>query len=85
MRTDHWKLICYPHGDGGPQRHLSELYDLQHDPHETRNLINDPGQTSNIEQLSSQLAELMAATGITDDKMPLDEGIKEKLPDKTIR
>jgi arylsulfatase A-like enzyme len=85
VRTDRWKLIRYPHGDGSPQRHLSELYDIQNDPLETRNLINDPDQMSNIEQLSRQLAELMAATGITEDKMPLDEGIKENLPDKAIR
>ena len=85
VRTDRWKLIRYPHGDGSPQRHLSELYDIQNDPLETRNLINDPDQKSNIEQLSRQLAELMAATGITEDKMPLDEGIKENLPDKAIR
>jgi arylsulfatase A-like enzyme len=85
IRTDRWKLIRYPHGDGGPQRHLPELYDLQTDPLETRNLISDPAQQSNIEQLTKQLTELMAATGITDDKMPIDEGIKKSLPDKAIR
>ncbi|MDX1927823.1 MAG: sulfatase [Pirellulaceae bacterium] len=85
IRTDRWKLIRYPHGDGGPQRHLSELYDLQADPLEARNLIDDPAQKLNIEQLSKQLNELMAATGITADKMPIDEGIKENLPDKAIR
>jgi hypothetical protein len=61
------------------------LYDLANDPLESRNLINDPAQKQNIEQLSKQLAELMAETGITVDKMPLDEGIKENLPDKAIR
>ena len=85
MRTDRWKLVRYPHGDGGPQRHLSELYDLANDPLESRNLINDPAQQQNLEQLSSQLAEIMAATGITVDSMPIDEGIKENLPDKAIR
>ena len=64
---------------------MSELYDLANDPLESRNLIGDPAQKQNIEQLSKQLAELMAATGITEDKMPIDEGIKEKLPDKAIR
>ena len=28
VRTDEWKYIHYPHGDGGPDRHLAELYDL---------------------------------------------------------
>ena len=32
VRTDDWKYIHYPHGDGGPDRHLAELYDLKRDP-----------------------------------------------------
>ncbi len=64
---------------------MSELYDLANDPLESRNLIGDPAQKQNIEQLSKQLAELKAATGIAVDKMPIDEGIKENLPDKAIR
>jgi len=85
VRTDRWKLVRYPHGDGSPQRHESELYDLANDPNENRNLINDPGQAENIKQLSSQLAALMAAADIDTDKMPIDEGIKANLPDKAIR
>lgn len=85
VRTDRWKLIRYPHGDGGPQRHESELYDLANDPMEKRNLIHDPAQADNIQQLSNQLAALMTAAGIEADKMPIDEGIKENLPDKAIR
>ena len=39
------------------------------------------------EQLSIQLAELLAAEGLSgdNDKMPLDEGIKSELPDQKIR
>lgn len=85
VRTDRWKLVRYPHGDGSPQRHMSELYDLQSDPLESRNLIDDPAQKQNIQELSKQLADLMAATGITNEKMPIDEGIKGNLPDKAIR
>ena len=36
VRTDDWKYIRYPHGDGGPDRHLAELYDLKNDPEERR-------------------------------------------------
>ena len=43
VRTDRWKLIRYPQGDGSPDRFTAELYDLAHDPHELRNLIDDPG------------------------------------------
>lgn len=85
IRTDRWKLVRYPHGDGGPDRHMSELYDLENDPKESRNLIQDPQHQEIIAQLSQQLQELMAATGITKDTMPLDQGIKGELPDKAIR
>ncbi len=29
VRTDDWKYIRYPHGDGSPDRHLAELYNLK--------------------------------------------------------
>ncbi len=29
VRTDRWKLIRYPHGDGSPDRFTAELYDLR--------------------------------------------------------
>ena len=32
VRTDGWKYIHYPHGDGSPDRHMAELYDLQSRP-----------------------------------------------------
>lgn len=85
IRTDRWKLIRYPHGDGGPDRHLGELYDLQADPQESHNLINLPEHQPLVKQLSQQLLTLMAETGIVADNMPIDEGIKGELPDKAIR
>jgi len=85
IRTDRWKLIRYPHGDGGPDRHMAELYDLQADPQESRNLIQVAEYQALVKQLSQQLLELMAETGITEDSMPLDEGIKGELPAKAIR
>jgi N-acetylglucosamine-6-sulfatase len=85
VRTDRWKFIRYPHGDGGPDRHLAELYDLQNDPEETKNLIADPAQKARIAELSAELQRLLAATGALPDKMPLDEGIKAELPDLKIR
>ena len=42
VRTDDWKYIHYPHGDGAPDRHMAELYDLKNDPEERHNLITDP-------------------------------------------
>lgn len=85
IRTDRWKLIRYPHGDGGPDRHMAELYDIVQDPMEQHNLIEDPEQQLRIAELTQQLTALMAETGILEDEMPLDEGIKGELPDKAIR
>ena len=85
VRTDRWKLVRYPHGDGKPHRHLSELYDLQNDPEETKNLIHDPAQQKLIADLQQELDRLLKETGALPDKMPLDAGIKAELPDLKIR
>jgi N-acetylglucosamine-6-sulfatase len=85
VRTDDWKLIRYPHGDGGPDRHLGELYNLKDDPEERRNLINDPAQKPRIAELSALIESELQRTGAVPDKMPIDAGIKQELPDLKIR
>ena len=75
----------YPHGDGKPDRHKSELYDLDSDPLELVNLIDEPQYAGLVKELQRQLAQLMRDTGIEKDSMPLDEGIKSELPEKSIR
>lgn len=85
LRTDRYKYIHYPHGDGGADRHLAELYDLRNDPQETTNLIRDPQAASLIDSLKQQLREQMAATDALPDRMPIDEGIGTALPDAKIR
>lgn len=87
VRTDGWKYIHYPHGDGTPDRHQAELYDLNNDPGETKNLINDPKLAPKITELKAELTRLMLAAGLDGqtDKMPLDEGVKSELPDAKIR
>ena len=85
IRTDRWKYIRYPHGDGSPDRHEAELYDLDSDPKELRNLIDDPHHQNLVGNLNRQLLELMQQAGIENDTMPLDEGIKSGLPDESIR
>jgi len=85
VRTDRWKYVHYPHGDGSPDRHKSELYDLVHDPGESTNLIDDPDHAATLATLKKELARLMKSTHALPDKMPLDEGIKKELPDEKIQ
>ena len=85
VRTDRWKYIRYPHGDGGPDRHMAELYDLANDQEERHNLVADPRHKRLIAELNQDLLRLMQEHGIEKDDMPLDEGIKSELPAKEIR
>jgi arylsulfatase A-like enzyme len=85
VRTDRYKYIHYPHGDGGPDRHLAELYDIKSDPDETTNLISKPEFAGTVAALQKELQRLMAAADALPDRMPLDEGIKASLPAQSIR
>jgi len=85
VRTDQWVYMHYPHGDGGPDRHKPELYNLAEDPQERRNLAGNSAYAGKIKELQKELQRLMRATGALPDKMPLDEGIKTELPDQKIR
>lgn len=85
IRTDRWKYIRYPHGDGSADRHKAELYDLDSDPKELNNLIDDERYRELVTKLNQQLLDLMKATSIEQDTMPLDEGIKSGLPEESIR
>lgn len=85
VRTNEWKYIHYPHGDGEADRHLAELYDLKNDPSELHNLINDPKLDAIRRELQVNLAVLMDEADLKEDKMPLDEGVKKELPDQKIR
>jgi len=85
VRTDNWKYVHYPHGDGGPDRHKAELYNLKEDPAETKNLIDDPACTNKVAELRTELTRLTMEAGALPDKMPLDEGVKSELPEESIR
>jgi N-acetylglucosamine-6-sulfatase len=87
LRTDRWKFVRYPHGDGTPDRHLPELYDLANDPGELVNLATDPAHAATRADLERRLAALLERHGLGPgrDTMPLDEGIKTALPDAKIR
>jgi arylsulfatase A-like enzyme len=85
VRTDEWVYIHYPHGDGKPDRHKAELYHLPSDPDQVRNLIDDPKHAAKLGDLRQELPRLIRAAGLVEDRMPLDEGIKQTLPDLKIR
>jgi len=56
IRTERWKYIRYE-GSG-----LDELYDLDTDPQEIRNRINDPAESATLAGLRSELDRLLAAS-----------------------
>lgn len=87
VRTDSWKYIHYPHGDGTPDTHMAELYNIEFDPEERHNLIANPKYGPVVADLKALLSERMRETGLTEfnDRMPVDEGIKQELPDAKIR
>ncbi len=85
VRTERWKYIRYPHGDGGADRHMAELFDVAADPDEAKNLIADPAHAATVRELQAELARLLAATDAAPDKMPIDEGVKKELPNPKFR
>ncbi|WP_114784498.1 sulfatase family protein [Botryobacter ruber] len=85
IRTDSWKYMHYPPGDGGPDKHMAELYHIAADPGEDKNLIDDPEYAEKARELKTELARLMKRAGGNSQKMPVDQGIKTELPEESIR
>jgi arylsulfatase A-like enzyme len=82
LRTDSWKYVRYPNS---PTPHMSELYHLSTDPDEDVNLINDPQYRYLVKQMHEELDRRLIALGAWPDKMPVDEGIQQALPEASIR
>ena len=78
VRTDRYKLIRYPNGDGSPDRFTAELYDVQQDPHELRNLIDEPAHAATRRELERRLADVSREAG--PDRMPVYAGIVNVRP-----
>jgi len=57
-RTERYKLIHYLELDG-----MDELYDLESDPFEERNLIADPNASQSLGAMRGELDRLLRATG----------------------
>jgi arylsulfatase A-like enzyme len=62
VRDDRWKLIVYP-----PINH-AELFDLERDPYETKDLAGDLEHALRVASLSAQMTQVQAKFG---DKQPL--------------
>ena len=68
-RTERFKYIVYPQEKEG----LNELFDLESDPHEMRNVVNDPAYGDVLEQMKMELRRLAA-----DVAYPLSEASVER-------
>ena len=63
VRSSRWKLNYYP-GHGG------ELYDLENDPGETRNLYNEPAHAAVVASLKGRLLDWMITADETEQIAP---------------
>lgn len=57
IRDDRWKLIRYP------QINKSQLFDLKNDPHELKNLADDPKQAARVENMMARLRQSQKQAG----------------------
>ncbi len=58
VRTDRWKYIHYIELQG-----MDELYDIQADPYEMKNLIADKNAAPALAQMKTEMAKLLKQTG----------------------
>jgi N-acetylglucosamine-6-sulfatase len=58
VRTGRWKYIRYLELEG-----MDELYDLQTDPYEMKNLAGDPGAANRLRSMKIEIERLLKETG----------------------
>jgi arylsulfatase A-like enzyme len=63
IRDDRWKLIRYPQVD------RTQLFDLENDPEELRNLADEPAQAEQLARMTTLLQDWQQTVG---DKQPLE-------------
>ena len=71
VRDDRWKLIRYPKIDH------TQLFDLDADPHETRNLASDPAHASRVAGMMESMRMWQRRVGDDDPLQVPDPGPKE--------
>lgn len=65
VRTDRYKLVAYHE-----IKDFDELYDLQNDPHEQRNLARDPAYASLLAEMTTRLKKAQVANDWKPDVFP---------------
>ena len=85
VRTDDWKYVHYPHGDGnaGPPHGRAVSPEVR--PRRTTQPDRRSSVRRKLAELKAELGRLLQQTGGLPDRMPLDEGIKSELPDAENR
>jgi N-acetylglucosamine-6-sulfatase len=76
LRTDRYKYIHY-YGIWD----IDELYDLQEDPQETTNLINNPERKETVQRMKKRLFDMMEASGAMQIPLFRDSGAQMNLRD----
>ncbi|MFO7973347.1 MAG: sulfatase-like hydrolase/transferase [Candidatus Hydrogenedentota bacterium] len=69
VRTKRWKYIHYPEVEDD----IDELYDLETDPYELDNLVNDPQHQEKLAEMQALLKELLAESDYKPTKPPEPE------------
>jgi len=85
VRTDDWKYIHYPNGEGQPDTEKAELYDIKADPKEQHNLIDEPSAQGKLAELRTELDRIMQTTAGVPDKMPVNPKLSFEMPAAAIR
>jgi len=84
IRTKRYKLIFY-YGCDTKGEHRTppgwELYDLKEDPHEVRNVYDDPAYREVVTRLKAQLRDLRCRIGDTDADYPAIRKVVERFWD----
>ena len=85
VRTDEWKYMHYPNGEGQPDTEKAELYDMKEDPLEKKNLIDAPEAQATLAELTTELLKIQRDTGGLPDQMPINPELRFEMPDAAIR
>jgi arylsulfatase A-like enzyme len=80
VKTGRWKLILY---NVGGQK-TTQLFDLQNDPAEMKNLAAEPGQESRIRELTALMKSWMKKTDDFADLDKPDWGLKPRVESKRV-